>query len=296
MRLSSWLTPITTLILVLQPCRGFSGGRPGDQVVPGFQPPREGVNLLSRQDAAVSAPKGEPDAPRTASGGLDGKLEHAREVNLKYASNMPNFVADETAKRYTRANKSLLWRHLDTIETEITFKGTRAVRQRIRRNGKPWTLSFEALPGFKWYGGFGTEIRPLFDPQCPTSIQYRGRQEVRGKQLMEYGFSSPADGCFASFYVGNRRYNPARTGQAFIDTGGNVIQLDEEAEGFPADFEFAQRTEQVWWDYVKIGDTSHLLPVRARFVVLYSSGARFRVEVEYKNHRHFEASANITFN
>jgi hypothetical protein len=47
---------------------------------------------------------------------------------------------------------------------------------------------------------------------------------------------------------------------------------------------------------VKIGETSHLLPVRANFLVVYSSGTRYRVEVEYKNHRHFEASSNVTFN
>jgi hypothetical protein len=29
--------------------------------------------------------------------------------------------------------------------------------------------------------------------------------------------------------------------------------------------------------------------------VLYSSGVKWRVEVEYKNHRHFEAATNLTF-
>ncbi len=242
---------------------------------------------------AALTPQTDLPAPRPAT---QSRLEHAREVNLQYASNMPNFVADETAKRYTSDNGSADWRFLDTIETEITFKGTRAVRTQIRRNGKPWKHPFEELPGFKWYGGFGTEIRPLFDPRCPTQIEYAGRAEVRGKRLLKYRFNSPVDGCFAPFYIDDKHDNPARTGHAFIDDPeGNVIQLDEEATGFPADFKFADRTEQVSWDYVKIGDASHLLPVAANFVVTYSSGTRTRVEVEYKNHRHFEASTNITF-
>ena len=83
-------------------------------------------------------------------------------------------------------------------------------------------------------------------------------------------------------------------GYVFINEG-NVIQLDEEASGFPAGFDFAQRNEEVSWDFVKIGDASHLLPVAANFVVLYSSGKRWRVEVQYKNHRHFEAATNVTF-
>ena len=252
------------------------------------------VNLLRRPDGE-SAPM-----RHTELEGMDSatrsKLQHAREVNLAYASNMPNFVADETAKRYTGDGKSSQWRFLDTIETEITFKGTVVVRREIRKDGKPWKQPFQALPGFKWSGGFGTEIRPLFDPQCPTSIQYQGRAEIRGKQLIKYRFSAPPDGCFNSFYLQYQQYNPARTGHVFIDDpAGYLIQLDEEASGFPAELEFAQRNEEVSWDFVKIGDASHLLPVGATFVVLYASGSRSRVEVTYKNHRHFEASTNITF-
>ena len=224
------------------------------------------------------------------------ELEHARRINLEYVSNMPNFVADETAKRYRSGTKSGAWRHYDTVDAEITFRGRRVVRQQIRRDGKPWEQPFDALPGFKWYEGFESEISPLFDPHCPTVIEYHGRSQVGGRQLLEYRFSSPVDGCFPFFYFAYQRYNPARTGHVFIDDpGGNVIQVDDETDGFPADFEFARREEHVSWDYVKIGEDSHLLPVRANFLVLYSSGTRYKVEVEYKNHRHFESSTNVTF-
>jgi hypothetical protein len=254
--------------------------------------PREGKNLLEVPDVPPAAPRKVTslDAP----GGLE--LEHARRINLEYVANMPNFVADETARRERSGTKSGPWRHYDTVESEITFRGNRAVRQQIRRDGKPWDQPFDALPGFKWYEGFETEISPLFDPGCPTTLEYQGRSKVSGRQLLEYRFTSPVNGCFPFFYFEYQRYNPARTGQVFIDDpGGNVIQVDDEAIGFPTDFEFARREEHVSWDYVKIGDKSHLLPVRANFLILYSSGTRYRIEVEYKNHRHFEASTNLTF-
>ena len=255
--------------------------------------PREGKNLLQRPSLAVPTPN------RTADSDAPGsrELEHARRINLAYAANMPNFVADETAKRYRSATQSPDWRPYDTVESEITFRGRRAVRQQIRRNGKPWDQPFDALPGFKWYEGFETEISPLFDPQCPTTIEYQSRSKVGGRQLLEYRFNSPVDGCFPFLYFTYQRYNPARTGHVFVDDpGGSVMQVDDEAGGFPADFEFAGREQHFFWDYVKIGANSHLLPVRADFLVVYSSGTRYRVEVEYKNHRHFEASTNVTFN
>jgi hypothetical protein len=255
--------------------------------------PREGKNLLQRPTPAVPTANRatDPDAPGSS------ELEHARRINLAYAANMPNFVADEIAKRYRSTTKSPAWRPYDTVESEVTFRGRRVVRQQVRRNGKPWDRPFDALPGFKWYEGFETEISPLFDPQCPTTIEYQGRSKVGGRQLLEYRFRSPMDGCFPFLYFTYQRYNPARTGTVFIeDPGGSVIQVDDRSDGFPAGFEFAGREEHMFWDYVKIGETSHLLPVRANFLVVYSSGTRYRVEVEYKNHRHFEASSNVTFN
>ncbi len=259
---------------------------------------REGENLLALPDATRSTARAGAEIPATNTS-EDDKLASARKVNLEYAANMPNFVADETGKRYVGDTKSQQWRVLDTIETEITFKGSRAVRARIRKDGEPWEQPFQALPGFKWYGGFGTEIEPVFNPQCPTTIEYQGHEEVRGKRLLKYRFSSPADGCFGPFTMEYQRYNPARTGHVFVEDidgkGGNVIQFDEETAGFPAGFGLANRREEVSWDYVKIGDATHLLPIGANFEVAYSNGNRARVDVEYKNHRHFEASTNITF-
>jgi len=254
--------------------------------------PREGKNLLQRPAGAVSTPNRAADPEAAGS----RELEHARRINLEYAANMPNFVADETAKRYRSTTGAPDWRTYDTVQSEIAFRGRRAERQQVRRNGKLWDQPFNALPGFKWYEGFATEIGPLFDPQCPTAIEYRGRSNAGGKQLLEYRFSSPVDGCFPFLYFAYQRYNPARTGRVFVeDPGGSVIQVDDEAVGLPADFEFAKREEHMSWDYVKIGESSHLLPVRANFLVVYSDGTRYRVEVEYKNHRHFEASTQITF-
>jgi len=254
--------------------------------------PREGKNLLQRPTVTLSKPSraADSDAPGSR------ELEHARQINLQYAANMPNFVADEIARRYRSTVQSPGWSLYDTVESEITFRGRRAVRQQIRRNGKPWDQPFDALPGFKWYEGFETEISPLFDPQCPTAIEYQGDSKAGGRRRLEYRFTSPVDGCFPFLYFAYQRYNPARSGHFFIDDpGGSVIQVDDVAGEFPADFEFAGREEHMFWDYVKIGNNSHLLPVRANFLVVYSSGTRYRVEVEYRNHRHFEASTNVTF-
>ena len=239
----------------------------------------EGENLLERPVPAAAV---EADAP------AGEEFAHARRVNLAYASHLPNFIADETQKRYRSTGNSTQWSTLDTVESEVTFQGDRTIRRRIRRNGKPWDQPFEALPGFKWYGGFGSEIRPVFDPKCPVTIEPAGRAQYR--------YTTPADGCFSYFYQQYQRFNPPRAGRVRIDPAtGNVVELEEDASGFPEEFELAGREEHITWDAVKIGDVSYWVPVRATCIAAYDSGAKFRIEAEFKNHRHFESSTNVTF-
>ena len=238
----------------------------------------EGKNLLERPvRAAVLAdvPAGE-------------EFARARRVNLAYASHLPNFVADETQTRYRSTAESPQWSKFDTVQTEVAFQGDRSIRRLIRRNGKPWDQPFESLPGFKWYGGFGSEIRAVFDPQCPVTIESEGPAQYR--------YTTPADGCFSYFYQQYQRFNPPRSGHVRIDADtGNVVELEEDARGFPEEFELAEREEHITWDAVKIGDTSYWVPVRATCVVAYYSGIKFRIAVEFTKHRHFEASTILTF-
>jgi len=257
-------------------------------------PWRDGTNLLRRPEMPARE-SGPPAAEISAiPPAMLHALELARQVNLERAAHLPNYVADETARRYTDGGDG--WRLFDTIEAEVAIQGNRASRREIRRNGEPWKRPFQALAGFKWSGGFGTELLPLFDPQCPTVIDYEKRAEVNGKELLEYTFRSPADGCFAPFYNEYQRFNPARAGHVLIDAStGDVMRLDEDATGFPIEFEFVERQEQVRWDVVKIGEAAHLLPVAATFEVSYVAARKWRVEVQYRNHRHFESSSSITF-
>lgn len=255
-------------------------------------PFHEGKNLLERPPAAPPLPSQGPTLGDP--GGRE--LANARKVNLEYAANMPNFVADEKAKRYRIGPGSNTWRDFDTVESEITFRGNHAARQSIRRNSKPWNQPFEAMPGFKWYEGFGTEITPLFDAKCPGTIELTGRSHANGRPVIDYRFSAPVDGCFPFFFFDYQRYNPARTGQFSVDEAtGSIVRLDEDASGFPAEIQFSDREEHIAWDLIKIAGESHCLPVSARFLVRYYDGTRYRIEVEYKNHRHFEASTNLTF-
>lgn len=228
--------------------------------------------------------------------------DHIREVNLARAKSLPSFVADEVIVRcrspHTEPPK---WERVDTIESEIAVQGdSHFSRTNVRQNGKASTKS--TFSGFFMSPQFGTELKPLFDPDCHTAIEFEGPEELNGRKVLVYRFSAKPGGCFGAFLMKNgyfsreKIYNPARTGRFKVEEpGGNVIYYEEEAFEFPKGFGQDLTRQILKWDYVKIGDSSYLLPVSAE---TFSGAVRedlWHITVQYKNHRHFEASSEITF-
>jgi hypothetical protein len=222
-------------------------------------------------------------------------LQHAREVNLERAAKLPNFVADETMVRYkSRHTNPPKWQKMDTIESEIAVKGPDVTRQHTLINGKPWKKGY--FPGFNWSVQFGTELQPLFGPKCGTTIEFEGPTQERGKQLLAYRFQAPPNGCFGTLTQYRKHYSPVWSGRFLIeDPGGSLVQFEDEAHEFPKGWEADPITQTITWDYVKIGNDSYLLPVGFEVFGGITNGDLWHVVVEFKNHRHFEASSNLTF-
>jgi hypothetical protein len=234
------------------------------------------------------------EAPKPAKATNSGALERAREVNLARAAKMPNFIADEQAIRSVRGN-DVKWKQVDTVESEIAFHGDDPTRQKIRINGKPYRTVSGWIPGVNWDVGFGGEIHALLDRDCGNTFELAGREEFRGKQATVYRFSAPADGCFGPETYGYQQYASAKTGRVLVDeTGGNVL-VDMEYKDVGTPPELGGGVERSYsWDYVKIGDANYLLPVATDFIWTFPKGA-WHIETQFKNHRHFEASTDVTF-
>jgi hypothetical protein len=221
-------------------------------------------------------------------------LARARTANVQLGRRLPNFVVDESVTRYRRSVGASQWIYVDKIESEATILGSKESRQRIVKDGKAWTEPFGALPGFRWFDGFGGDLRPAF--ACSTTtFEPEGPQSTGGKTVWLYRYSSPPDGCFGYFDSLYQRFFPARTGRVMVDAStGELLRLEQKVTGFPSEFPFVEFDKEIAWDNVTIGDTSYLLPVATNFLVQVQ-GTEWTVKAEYKNHRHFEASSRINY-
>ena len=253
----------------------------------------EVMALLSWQPGENLLYRPEPVAPRSPF-----ELERVRQVNLEYLSKMPNFVADETARRYESDSAEKPWRLYDTVEDEITFTG---VLNSIARTSAGTASRFTALLANladSVAGALASEWNstPYLTSNVPPKSTSAGPTWPVALNCWYTCFAHPRkDVSFSTPWTAGT-YNPARTGRFLVDAGrGNVVRYQEEAAGYPANFGLERTTVKQSWDYVKIGDATYLLPVSFEFVGRRSDGEATRVSVEYKNHRHFEAAASVTF-
>ncbi len=256
---------------------------------------RQSPNLL-RTDPPWQPPLAESQPDGLSAAGTHKEpatLEQLRSHILEFVSGMPNFVADEVARRYVSTGSPPDWRLVDTIESKITFRGSAVSREHMTVNGKPWNSGYRALPGFKWTDAFGSQLSYLFDRTCPTTFEPEGQVGERGKSLKVIRYNSPPDGC-EFFWWDYQQFYPGRTGRILLD-GGEVVRLETDSDVFPESFPISATRKQVSWDFVKIGDATHLLPVSAEITIILSTGEMRRARHEYKNHRHFEAASNVTF-
>lgn len=222
------------------------------------------------------------------------RLARLRSRMLEFTARMPNFVADESVKRYVSEANPPVWRLEDTITSEVTFHGSLESRERILLNSEPWTTAYFALPGFKWTGAFGSILHDVFDPACLATFDPLGPAIEEHRSVSVIRFSSPVDAC-EQFFHGSQRFYPATSGRIVLDEREeNVIRMEQNSV-FPKEFPIAASEKKVSWDNVTIGGVVHLLPVSAEAKVVYRTGLARLSRNEYKNHRHFEAAAVVTF-
>jgi CubicO group peptidase (beta-lactamase class C family) len=227
------------------------------------------------------------------------ELEPVRKVNLDRFRKRPNFVADEITRRYRSEVAGERWKLLDTIESVIAFTDGGISRENIRRNGGPFRQPPEKL-GPMQPPAFGTEL-VIFAPRCWTKFDFAGLQVIAGRELRAYRFSIPPDNCLYPYSVIRNgrevgKYKPAVTGQVLVDRArAEVLYYECESGGFPEEIHIDRAVETESWDYVIVGGSAHLVPVAVTWSTQLEDGSAWLFKVEYRNHRHFEASSKLDF-
>ncbi len=262
-------------------------------------PPRpDQPHLKTAEQTAAPLPTQEDeDAKEKARAEAFAKLpflEQARFYALEYADNLPDFMATQIVTRSAQKPGDKGWMKEDTLEIELAYKERSGEKYTLTKmNGKPSNLKYEYLGGSTSTGEFGSLIAAVFVPESRAEFKELKKENLNKRQTVVYDFKVKK--AFSASKITDKTTHQTVTtgyqGTVWIDVETKrVLRIEEANECIPANFSITLAESSVEYDWVKIGDQTYLLPVRAE-VLLGSDRERHytRNVIEFRNYRKFDS-------
>jgi hypothetical protein len=223
-------------------------------------------------------------------------IEEVREYALSYSKNLPNFLCTQVTRRYYDQSGTEFWQMQDTLTTRLSFFEGKETYQLVMINNRSTTQSYASLGGATSTGEFGSMLQQLFEAKTEATFQWLRWATLRGHRAHVYSYHVPqSNSQWHLSYERNQDMIVAYTGLVYVDRDtGMILKVTLDAENVPQSFPISQASSAVDYDYVKIGDQTHLLPLKGE-VHMRTSKVLTRNLVEFHLYRKFGADTSITF-
>ena len=248
------------------------------------------VSLGSLPCLTAAPQKPTPDEQKRA-------LDAAREIAIRYASKLPDFICNEQVERSDNAPASV---KIDRLTIQLSYFQQQERQKLVTMNGRPAMQSLESLNGLITAGEFGSLQLGIFDPASAAEFQWKSSAEIRMHRASVYSYHiaranshymlgyRATDGKLVSAPAGYR-------GEVALDVETNrVLRLTASADDMPKESGIIHSSVEVDYDFIEIGEKSYLLPSRSMSSMErdYRKIGNMVTYVEYKK---FEADSTISF-
>jgi len=223
-------------------------------------------------------------------------IEEVREYALNYSKNLPNCLCTPVTRRYYDPTGLEFWQMQDTLTTRLSFFERKESYQLVMINNRSTTQSYESLGGATSTGEFGSMLQEVFEAKTEATFQWQRWATLRGHRAHVYSYRVPQPNSkWHLSYERSQEVIVGYTGLIYVDRDtGMILKMTLQAENVPPSFPISQASSAVDYDYMKIGDQTHLLPLKAE-VRMRSAKMLTRNLVEFHLYRKFGADTSITF-
>jgi hypothetical protein len=163
-------------------------------------------------------------------------------------------------------------------------------------NNRSTDMSYESLGGATSSGEFGSMMQQIFEKESGATFQWLRWATLRGKRAHVYSYRVPQPN--SQWHLNYERKQEVIVGYSgliYVDRDtGMILKVTLEAENVPPSFPISQASTALDYDYVKIGDQTHLLPLKAE-IRMRTAKLLTRNLVEFHLYRKFGADTSITF-
>lgn len=260
--------------------------------------------LRRLEEASRSLPNPPPVAPQPKPASIPPPspaeqkriIEAVRAYAMSYTRRLPDFICTQVTRRYFDPSGLEFWQTVDTITEKLTYFEQKEDYQVILINGRPTDIPHHRLDGASSSGEFGSMMREIFDPASEAEFRWERWGTLRGRRNHVYSYRvAQSKSKWRIDYQRSMSIVPAYRGLIYVDADlMTVSRITLEAVDIPPAFPIQQARTILDYDFIKIGDSEHVLPLRAE-VRMREGRNLVKNEVEFRMYRKFGAEATIRF-
>jgi len=244
-------------------------------------------------ETAVTAPAPKPSADSSH----EDLVAKAREASENFLEGLPNYVVQQFTTRYVSTGRKADWQAQDVVTSEVVWEAGKERYEKLAINGKQVKKADVEAKGAYSYGEFGTVLEDLFSPGTNADFKYRGSRSIEQKAAFIYDFAVDHPHSHWTVQVPGQRINPAYRGSVWIEKStARVLRLEMQAVKIPLEFPEDTTEMAVDYDYMRIGEGTFLLPVKAENLACErGSTTCSRNVIEFRNYHKYSGESNIVF-
>ena len=174
-------------------------------------------------------------------------------------------MCTQVTRRYYDPTGLEFWQMQDTLTTRLSFFERKESYQLVMINNRSTTQSYESLGGATSTGEFGSMLQEVFEAKTEATFQWQRWATLRGHRAHVYSYRVPQPNSqWHLSYERSHEVIVGYTGLIYVDRDtGMILKMTLEAENVPPSFPISQASSAVDYDYMKIGEQTHLLPLKA---------------------------------
>jgi hypothetical protein len=229
-------------------------------------------------------------------------IEEARENSLNYSNSLPNYLCLQVTRRYFNPyGHEDSWIGAGTITERLSYVDHHEEYKTVTVNDQVSNVAAEKLGGSLSRGEFGTMLRQIFERRSRTQFEWERWTGLHGRWTYVFHFRVPLETSEYRISYGHDRAGEqvitvGYSGSIFVDKETNMVsRLKFQADNIPAGFPVQAASEQLDYDYQKIGDQEFLLPLLAEMRGKVDGKIMYRNTIEFRLYNKFSADAVIRF-
>jgi len=225
-------------------------------------------------------------------------IEQAREHSLNYTNSLPDYLCMQVTRRYANPyGKDNFTHPYDTLVERLSYVNHHEEYKTVTKNNQVTDVDAIKLGGSLSRGEFGSMLREIFEHKSRTEFDWERWTRFGDRLTYVFAYRVPLETSeYRIDYEGGKQViTVGYHGSIFIDKETNMVRRIKMEADIPAGFPVQQTSQQLDYDYQKIGDQEFLLPLVSEMRGKIDGRYMVKNTINFQLYRKFSADAQIKF-